>query len=235
MHKSTYIAVMTTVATASPANPPTARPRFQPENSPEMTAATPSAQSFQGPATLARRRFSKYAASFLAYATDSSGGWLNPRSPSPRDPTRRPTKPELTCYAVGMDVAVIRKRMHLTQAGLGRLVGAHAMTVSKWERGVLKPAAFQRSILAALEASATGRESPDGPRPLGAAQPGRSSKCTEVDGMNLSASNQFKGKVTHLEEGPVTTRVVIEIAPRVQITSLITTASVRRLGLRVGK
>jgi molybdopterin-binding protein len=133
-----------------------------------------------------------------------------------------------------MDVAAIRKRVHLTQAGLGRLVGAHAMTVSKWERGVLKPAAFQRSILAVLEASATGRESQTA-RDLSALLNRVFIEVTEVDGMNLSASNQFKGKVTHIEEGPVTTRVVIEIAPRVQVTSLITTASVRRLGLRVGK
>jgi molybdopterin-binding protein len=133
-----------------------------------------------------------------------------------------------------MDVAAIRKRMHLTQAGLGRLVGAHAMTVSKWERGVLKPAAFQRSIIAALEASATGRESRLA-RDLSALLNRVFIEATEVDGMNLSASNQLKGKVIQLEEGPVTTRVVIEVAPRVQITSLITTASVRRLALKVGK
>jgi molybdopterin-binding protein len=133
-----------------------------------------------------------------------------------------------------MDVAAIRKRMHLTQAGLGRLVGAHAMTVSKWERGVLKPAEFQRSILAALEVSAPGRESQLA-RDLSALLNRVFIEVTEIDGMNLSASNQLKGKVIQLEEGPVTTRVVIEIAPKVQITSLITTASVRRLGLRVGK
>jgi molybdopterin-binding protein len=134
-----------------------------------------------------------------------------------------------------MDVARIRKRLHLTQAGLGRLVGAHAMTVSKWERGVLRPADFQRSVLAALEASASGREIPGAARDLSALLNQAFIEVTEVEGMKLSASNQFKGKVVHLDEGPVTTRVVIEVAPKVQITSLITTASVRRLGLRVGK
>jgi molybdopterin-binding protein len=134
-----------------------------------------------------------------------------------------------------MNVAAIRKRLRLTQAGLGRLVGAHAMTVSKWERGVLAPAAFQRSILAALEASAAGREVPGPARDLSALLNQAFIEVTEVDGMNLSASNQFKGKIAELDEGPVTTRVVIEIAPKVRITSLITTASVRRLGLRVGK
>ena len=42
--------VMNTVAIASPPNPPVSRPRFQPKKSPEMTAATPRAQSDQTPA-----------------------------------------------------------------------------------------------------------------------------------------------------------------------------------------
>jgi molybdopterin-binding protein len=53
--------------------------------------------------------------------------------------------------------------------------------------------------------------------------------------MKISASNQLSGKVVELEEGPVSSRVVIEVAPKVRITSLITTASAKRLGLKVGK
>ena len=42
--------VITIVAMKRPPNPPTSRPKFHPEKSPEMTAATPSAQSIQTPA-----------------------------------------------------------------------------------------------------------------------------------------------------------------------------------------
>jgi hypothetical protein len=38
-----YITVMTSVAQSSPPKPPTASPRFEPEESPEITAPTPSA------------------------------------------------------------------------------------------------------------------------------------------------------------------------------------------------
>jgi molybdopterin-binding protein len=134
-----------------------------------------------------------------------------------------------------MDVARIRKRLGLTQETLGRIVGAHAMTVSKWERGVLKPAAFQKSILGALEASAGGAGDPGPARDLAALLNQAFIEVTEVGDMKLSASNQFKGRVVEMDEGPVTTRLVIEIAPKVKITSLITTASVRRLGLKPGK
>ena len=109
------------------------------------------------------------------------------------------------------------------------------MTVSKWERGVLQPTGFQRSILSALAAASFGSDRRGPARDLAALLNQAFIEITEVDGMKLSASNQFKGRVVQLDEGPVTTRVIIEIAPKVVITSLITTASVRRLGLRVGK
>jgi molybdopterin-binding protein len=134
-----------------------------------------------------------------------------------------------------MDVARTRKQLRLTQTGLGRLVGAHAMTVSKWERGVLRPSGFQRSILSALEAASSGRATGGPARDLAAFLNQAFIEVTEVHGMKLSASNQLKGRIVQLDEGPVTSRVVIEIAPKVVITSLITTASVRRLGLRIGK
>jgi len=134
-----------------------------------------------------------------------------------------------------MDVASIRKPLGLTQEKLGKLVGAHAMTVSKWERGVLRPTEFQRSLLSALEAATTGRETSGPARDLASLLNRAFIEITEVGDMKLSASNQFKGRVIELDEGPVTARVVIEIAPKVTITSLITTASVRRLGLKRGK
>jgi molybdate transport system regulatory protein len=53
--------------------------------------------------------------------------------------------------------------------------------------------------------------------------------------MQLSASNQLRGRIVELDIGPVSSRVVIEIAPRVRVTSVITSASVQRLKLREGK
>jgi molybdate transport system regulatory protein len=134
-----------------------------------------------------------------------------------------------------VDVARIRRSLSLTQSSLGRLVGAHAMTVSKWERGVLTPGGLQRSILAALGSAAEGRRAAGPARDLAALLNRAFIEVTEVGGMQLSASNQLRGKIVGIDEGPVTSRVVIEIAPRVTITSLITTASVRRLGLKPGK
>ena len=50
---------MMMVATNMPPQPPTAKPRFQPEKSPEMTAPTPSAHSAKTPAWRLSSRFSK--------------------------------------------------------------------------------------------------------------------------------------------------------------------------------
>ena len=51
---------MTMVAMSMPPQPPTAKPRFQPEKSPEMTAPTPSAHSEKTPAWRFSVRLSKY-------------------------------------------------------------------------------------------------------------------------------------------------------------------------------
>jgi molybdopterin-binding protein len=53
--------------------------------------------------------------------------------------------------------------------------------------------------------------------------------------MLLSASNQLRGRIVEIQEGPVSTRVILEIAPKVRVTSVITTASAKRLGLKVGR
>lgn len=37
--------------------------------------------------------------------------------------------------------------LSLNQAEFGQLLGVHAMTVSKWERGVLKPNPYQVALL----------------------------------------------------------------------------------------
>lgn len=140
-----------------------------------------------------------------------------------------------------MDVARARRRAGLTQTRLARLLGVHPITVSKWERGVLRPHARQAAILRAL-----GRSAPAGAGPAGAVVADVAEELagllnqafievTEVEGMQLSASNQVRGKIVVLEIGPVSSRVVIQIAPRVRITSVITSASVQRLRLREGK
>jgi molybdopterin-binding protein len=134
-----------------------------------------------------------------------------------------------------MDFAAIRKKLGLTQAALARVTGVHPMTVSKWERGVLVPTSHPRAILAALESVAYGRTARGQPPEIAGFLNQAYIDVTEVGDMKLSASNQFRGKVVALEEGPVTTRVVLEIAPKLRIVSLITTASVKRLGLAVGR
>src|SRR5687767_458765 len=61
-HRPKYMIVTKIVAIRSPPNP-YASPKFQPKKSPEMTAATPSAQSDHTPAWRRRVLFSKYPSS----------------------------------------------------------------------------------------------------------------------------------------------------------------------------
>lgn len=53
--------------------------------------------------------------------------------------------------------------------------------------------------------------------------------------MKLSARNVMKGKIKAITPGVVNAEVVIEIAPGVEVVSIITIASVKSLGLAVGK
>lgn len=53
--------------------------------------------------------------------------------------------------------------------------------------------------------------------------------------MALSARNQIKGKVKDVKKGMVMAEVTVEVAPGVEIVAAITTSSVERLGLAVGK
>jgi transcriptional regulator with XRE-family HTH domain len=45
------------------------------------------------------------------------------------------------------DIAQLRKDMGLSQADFARLFGAHFMTVSKWERGISSPTAYQLGLI----------------------------------------------------------------------------------------
>ena len=53
--------------------------------------------------------------------------------------------------------------------------------------------------------------------------------------MKISARNSFKGTVTAINNGPVSTEVTIRIAPKIEIVSVITTRSARTLKLKVGR
>ncbi|MCB2221738.1 MAG: molybdopterin-binding protein [Bacteroidetes bacterium] len=53
--------------------------------------------------------------------------------------------------------------------------------------------------------------------------------------MKLSARNQLRGVVKKVNEGSVNTEVVIELAPGVEITSIITKTSAVDLEISAGK
>ena len=52
--------------------------------------------------------------------------------------------------------------------------------------------------------------------------------------MKLSARNVLKGKIKSIEVGAVNVEVSIEIAPGIEITSIITKKSFENLGLKQG-
>lgn len=45
------------------------------------------------------------------------------------------------------EIRAIRDRLGLSQPQLAQLLGVHTITVSKWERAVLKPSAHQETLL----------------------------------------------------------------------------------------
>jgi len=53
--------------------------------------------------------------------------------------------------------------------------------------------------------------------------------------MKLSTRNEFVGAITRLVRGPVSTEVTIRIADGVEIVSVITTNSAKRLKLKRGQ
>lgn len=53
--------------------------------------------------------------------------------------------------------------------------------------------------------------------------------------MKVSARNSLKGTVKQITLGTVTAEVVLEVAPGVEVVSVITKASCKSLGLAVGK
>ncbi len=53
--------------------------------------------------------------------------------------------------------------------------------------------------------------------------------------MKISARNVLPGTIKAINEGPISAEVVIEIAPGVEVTSVITSGSVRGMGLKKGQ
>jgi molybdopterin-binding protein len=53
--------------------------------------------------------------------------------------------------------------------------------------------------------------------------------------MKLSTRNEFVGTITRLVRGPVSTEVTIRIADGVEVVSVITTNSAKRLKLKKGQ
>jgi len=53
--------------------------------------------------------------------------------------------------------------------------------------------------------------------------------------MKISARNSFEGTITAVKRGPVSTEVAIKIAPRLELVSVITTNSAKKLKLKVGQ
>jgi molybdopterin-binding protein len=52
--------------------------------------------------------------------------------------------------------------------------------------------------------------------------------------MKISARNTFAGTITAISNGPISTEVTIKIAPKIEIVSVITTNSAKKLKLTVG-
>lgn len=45
------------------------------------------------------------------------------------------------------DITSLRKLLGLSQVEFGQLFDTHSMTVSKWERGILRPSAYQIALM----------------------------------------------------------------------------------------
>lgn len=56
------------------------------------------------------------------------------------------------------EVGSLRRALGLSQEQFGQLFGAHSMTVSKWERGLLSPTAYQQALMAQFRLTADKQE-----------------------------------------------------------------------------
>jgi len=139
-----------------------------------------------------------------------------------------------------MDIARLRTRLGLSQRELAQLIGSHAMTVSKWERGLLHPSEHQARLLRAFVQAADrgvrfeGDPATRDPVRILSMLLDQAYSRPEVDLGALSATNTFPGTIVELVRGDVMCKLVIEVSPDLRIGSVITRDSVERLGLAVG-
>ena len=97
-----------------------------------------------------------------------------------------------------------------------------------------------KSRSGAIETDARGKPLPvslrrGGPMRLLAHLLGQAFDKPDMNMMSLSATNRLPGVVVKVNRGEVMSKVVIEVAPDVHIGSVITTDSVKRLGLQPGR
>lgn len=52
------------------------------------------------------------------------------------------------------EISALRRSLGLSQVEFGQLFDAHSMTVSKWERGVLRPTAYQIALMRQFQVTA---------------------------------------------------------------------------------
>jgi len=134
----------------------------------------------------------------------------------------------------------LRAALGLSQAELAALLGTHAMTVSKWERGKLVPGEHHRRLLGAFARAAErgarfdGKEAAKDPVRFLSELLDEAYREPRLDLGTLSATNRFPGRVVQVARGDVMSKLVVEIAPGIRVGSVITTDSVDRLGLRLG-
>lgn len=138
----------------------------------------------------------------------------------------------------GAALKALRRSLGVSQAELASLLGAHAMTVSRWERDAAQPGEHAARLLAAFARAAERgvrfEGAGDDPTRFLAEVLGAAYREPELDLGALSATNRFPGRVVQLARGEVMSKVVIEVEGGLRIGSVITTDSVDRLGLAVG-
>ena len=54
------------------------------------------------------------------------------------------------------EIVTLRKDLGLSQVEFAQLFGAHFMTVSKWERGLTQPTAYQEALLRQFQSRVVG-------------------------------------------------------------------------------
>lgn len=60
-----------------------------------------------------------------------------------------------------MNVVQLREKLGLSQAQFANLFGVHPMTVSKWERQILRPTDYQLALMTEFEKAAKRKEVTD--------------------------------------------------------------------------